>query len=78
MADNNTVARPYAQAVFELAHEGGELAEWSNALGTAGELLADGQVAEYLSNPAHSNERRLEFLMGLFGSAGAGATGSGC
>jgi len=26
MADNNTVARPYAQAIFELANESGELA----------------------------------------------------
>ena len=71
MADNNTVARPYAQALFELAHENGQLGEWSDSLNTAGDLLASGQVAEYLSNPDLSNARRLEFLTGLFADARA-------
>jgi F-type H+-transporting ATPase subunit delta len=71
MADNNTIARPYAQAVFDLAHEAGELAVWSESLEAAGQLSADGQIAEYLSNPAFSNERRLEFLTGLFANAKA-------
>jgi len=73
MADNNTVARPYAQAIFDLAHEAGELAAWSESLGVAGQLSADGQIAEYLSNPAFSNEQRLEFLTGLFATAKATA-----
>ena len=71
MADNNTLARPYAQAAFELAHESGELATWSDGLAVAGELLADGQVAKFLSNPSLDNDRRLEFLTGLFGKARA-------
>ena len=71
MADNNTVARPYAQAIFDLAHEAGELAAWSESLGTAGQLSADGQIAEYLANPEFSNEQRLEFLVGLFTKAKA-------
>ena len=71
MADNNTIARPYAQAVFELANESKELAAWSEALADAGQLLADGQVAAYLSDPAFSNDQRLEFLTGLFSKAGA-------
>ena len=71
MADNNTIARPYAQAAFELAHESGDLATWSEGLGIAGELLADGQVANFLSDPSMDNDRRLEFLTGLFGKAKA-------
>jgi F-type H+-transporting ATPase subunit delta len=71
MADNNTIARPYAQAAFELAHESGDLAKWSAGLGIAGELLADGQVANFLSDPSMDNDRRLEFLTGLFGKAKA-------
>ena len=35
MADNNTVARPYAQAIFEIAEDLGELAEWSESLSIA-------------------------------------------
>ena len=71
MADNNTVARPYAQAAFDVARESGDLAAWSDSLQIAGELLVDGTVAEYLSNPALNDDRRLEFLTGLFQSAGA-------
>ncbi len=59
MADNNTIARPYAQAVFELANESGDLDTWSGALGAAGDLMADGQVSTYLSDPMFSNEQRL-------------------
>lgn len=71
MADNNTIARPYAQAVFELAEEADALKEWSDSLGIAGQLTADGEVAEFLANPAFSKEQRLEFLTGLFEKAKA-------
>ena len=70
MADNNTVARPYAQAVFELANESGTLNAWSEALEMAAALLADGQVGTYLGNPAFNDGQRLEFLTGLFAKAG--------
>lgn len=75
MADNNTIARPYAQAAFEIAHESGELAAWHESLEIAGALLEDGRVAEYLGNPALSDAKRLEFLAGLFERAGAGVFG---
>jgi F-type H+-transporting ATPase subunit delta len=71
MADNNTVARPYAQAVFELANEAGDLGRWSESLDIAGQLLADRALVEYLGNPEFNNDQRLEFLTGLFKKAGA-------
>jgi F-type H+-transporting ATPase subunit delta len=70
MADNNTIARPYAEAVFEVAKKAGDLAEWSAALEIAGELLADGRVAKFLGNPSLTDEQRLQFLRELFKSAG--------
>ena len=69
MADNITIARPYAQALFELAKETGSLRAWSDSLGTASQLFADGVLVDYLGNPAFNNEQRLEFLTGLFASA---------
>lgn len=77
MADNHTLARPYAQAVFELATESGELAAWAGSLDVAAQLLADGQVVEYLGDPEFSDEMRLEFLTGLFAKAGAGKLAGG-
>lgn len=74
MADNNTIARPYAQAAFEVASESGDLAGWSQALNTARDLLADGQVAGFLTNPGLNDEQRLEFLAGLFGAVDGDAS----
>jgi len=72
MADNNTIARPYAQAVFELAHASGELANWSESLDVASQLLSDGEVIAYLGNPDFSDAQRLDFLTGLFAKAEGG------
>lgn len=77
MADNHTLARPYAQAVFDLAREAGELAGWAESLDVARQVTADGQVAGFLGNPGLSDEQRLEFLTGLFGKAGAGLLDGG-
>lgn len=71
MADNDTIARPYAQAVFELAHEAGELAAWSESLEAAGALLADGRVVAFLGDPHFSDAERFDFLTGLFAKGGA-------
>ena len=69
MADNNTIARPYAQAVFELAVDAGTLGSWSESLEAAGQILADNVLVEYLGNPGFNDTQRLEFLTGLFASA---------
>ncbi len=69
MADNNTVARPYAQAVFEVAQENNALTELSESLAAAKALLEDGQVVEFLAAPALSDADRLTFLQGLFAEA---------
>ena len=71
MADNHTIARPYAQAAFEFANESNGLAKWSEALGVARELLGDGQVAQFLGNPALTDDERLSFISDLFASAGS-------
>lgn len=68
MADNNTIARPYARAAFEHAGEKKDLVGWSAALDAAKDVLADGRVAKFLANPALSDDQRLEFLTGLFQS----------
>ncbi|HNP65088.1 MAG TPA: F0F1 ATP synthase subunit delta [Woeseiaceae bacterium] len=71
MADNNTIARPYATAIFELAKDAALLGPWSESLAVAGQLLADRGLVEYLGNPQFNDEQRLVFLTGLFDKAGA-------
>ncbi len=70
MADNHTIARPYAQAAFEIASESKNLAKWSGALGVAKELLSDGQAVRFLGKPTLTDDERLSFLTELFKSAG--------
>ena len=69
MADNNTIARPYAQAVFEVASENKALDELERSLQAGKDLLGDGRVGAFLSNPALDDEQRLEFLQALFAKA---------
>lgn len=71
MADNNTIARPYAQAAFEVARADDALARWYDSLEIAGALMRDGEAVEFLGNPSLSDAHRLEFLTGLFDKAGA-------
>jgi F-type H+-transporting ATPase subunit delta len=70
MADNNTIARPYARAAFDLANEANDLVAWSEALGAAQDVLADGQAEKFLSNPSLNNEQKLAFLNDVFGQVG--------
>jgi F-type H+-transporting ATPase subunit delta len=78
VADNNTVARPYAQAIFEVAQENGTLDELSASLSAASDLLGDGQVVAFLGQPSLNDDQRLEFLQGLFAeAAGRGSVFAG-
>ena len=69
MADNKTVARPYAEAIFEYADEKGLLDEVSASLAPARDMLSDSQLVDFLAMPSLSNAQRLEFLNGLFAEA---------
>ncbi|MBJ88972.1 MAG: F0F1 ATP synthase subunit delta [Woeseia sp.] len=66
MADNNTIARPYAQAIFEFAQETDALDELSISLTAAKDILADGRVIKALNNPALERAEKLNFLTDLF------------
>lgn len=66
MADNITLARPYAQAIFEIASASDGLATWSAALAAAGTAVADPALAERIDDPRLTPERLLELLQAVF------------
>jgi F-type H+-transporting ATPase subunit delta len=74
MADNNTIARPYARAAFAVAREENALDELSASLNVAKELLSDGRIEQFLANPALTDEERLSFLTELFAKAAGKAS----
>ena len=60
MADYNTIARPYAQAAFEVAQETDALAELSESFAAAKALLEDGQIAEGLAAAEKGQDKLLQ------------------
>lgn len=51
MAEKSSIARPYAEAAFELAQEAGHLTGWSETLHTAGLAVADETLARMIDRP---------------------------
>jgi len=51
MAEQITVARPYAEAAFALARESNALPVWSEMLRVAATVAADPQMRAALDNP---------------------------
>lgn len=52
MGSDTTLARPYARAAFEVAHERQALGPWETALHLAAAIAADGRARTLLGHPA--------------------------
>ena len=61
--DITTIARPYAEAVFERAKETGQLDAWSEALALLAAVTSDPQLASHLSNPAVPRESVRDLVL---------------
>lgn len=68
MAEELTLARPYAEAVFKLAREKGNLDTWSGALDFMSAVASDPDMARLIGNPKITSGQLAE----LFKSVGAG------
>ena len=67
MAELNTIARPYAVALFRLAKESGTLQQWSALLAKLQLIAQDPQVKEVVANPQFSSEKIQSFVLDLLG-----------
>jgi F-type H+-transporting ATPase subunit delta len=65
MADQSTIARPYAKAVFDVASEARDLDGWASALAAAGEIVADEAVRTHLRRPELDAAQRAKFVAHL-------------
>ncbi len=68
MAEATTIARPYAQAVFELAKDNGKLAQWSDVLTLLSAATNDDAVSALISNPNVASDQLVELLGAICGS----------
>lgn len=73
MAELSTIARPYAQAVFDIAKAQRQYTEWSAQLRTLAAVIADAQVQALIGNTAVKKERIAALVCDVAG-AGINAT----
>lgn len=71
MAENVTVARPYAEAAFALAQAGGALAAWQVALARMAAAAADARMVECIADPRVSPAALTELFLGVAGELNA-------
>jgi F-type H+-transporting ATPase subunit delta len=67
MAELSTIARPYAQAIFSLAKEKGELGRWSEMLTFVEDVYAHPQVQAALANPELTKPDIERLLLAICG-----------
>jgi F-type H+-transporting ATPase subunit delta len=65
--DSTTIARPYAEAAFEVARASNTLDAWSEALNRLAAIVADPQVASQIGNPNLTERTLLELIFGVAG-----------
>lgn len=74
MAESTTVARPYAQAVFQLARDTQSLDAWSDTLVLAAAVAADAEMQPLLDSPRLTETQLGELFADICG-AGLGEQG---
>lgn len=62
MSELNTVARPYAQAAFDLARDAGTLTKWSDMLGFAAAVAVDSAMRDAIDSPNMSVEQQADLF----------------
>ena len=65
MAEVTTIARPYAEAVFEVAKQGGSLAAWSELLQELGRLAAHPDTRAVIGNPKIKPDQLYDLFTSL-------------
>lgn len=74
MAEPSTIARPYAEAAFQIADGAGKLAEWSATLANLSQVVEDPRVANAIGDPGQSAARVAGLVIGVLqGRLTAGA-----
>ena len=63
MADFTTAARPYANAIFDIANGADTLDSWSDALANLANVVNDAQMSELLNNPEMGKAQKGELLI---------------
>jgi len=69
MAEAITIARPYANAVFNMANDKGELKAWSELLTVWAQCADNSDMKAIIGNPRVSDEQRVSLLVDIVGDS---------
>ena len=67
MAEAITIARPYANALFDIALEKNELKEWSDLLAVLAQACSQAEVQSIITNPAIEDEQVISLFADIAG-----------
>ena len=65
----STIAKPYAQAIFEIAEKNDSLSEWSELLNTASAIMVDNTTQAFISSPSTSKSQKIKLICSLLEKA---------
>lgn len=68
MAEKSTIARPYAEAVFELAQSSGQLKQWSAMLQTVSLIVANADMQRLIGNTSVSKPQVAALIIDVAGA----------
>jgi len=68
MAEAITIARPYAQAIFDEAQKNNALKTWSETLLALAEAVNNAELREVIGNPKVSTQQLAELVEALLGA----------
>lgn len=67
MAEKTTIARPYAQAAFDLAQGAGDLKGWSAMLQLVAMVTADATLKDLIGNPSIKRDKLVDLIIDICG-----------
>ena len=67
MAERQTLARPYAEAVFHKAQESNALQAWSDMLKLLAQVVADEQIGILVDDPEIGHDRLTGLIINICG-----------
>jgi F-type H+-transporting ATPase subunit delta len=71
MSDTSTIARPYAQALFEIATREDALVDWAQTLSALAQTVSDEGASVFLSRPDLDDDARVAFVSTIGTQLGA-------
>lgn len=63
-----TIAKPYANAIFEIAEQNKSHSDWRGVLEAGAQLASDGNMQAFIASPSATNENKAQAVTALFKS----------